>query len=82
MFIHTYDLIKDVDANSVINWHVAAFETPRQNRKEITKWCYQTYGTPGMNPHTTQIRWKDSIQYGEVYFSSKEDLMMFVLRWS
>jgi hypothetical protein len=74
MFIHTYEL--------ETAWQVAAFKTPKENRREITRWCYQTFGTPGMNTLTKQTRWKDSIQYGEIYFGSKEDLMMFVLRWS
>jgi hypothetical protein len=80
MFIHTYEQMKDW--RDATPWLVAAFESPRQNRSEITRWCYQTFGTPGMNTLTKQTRWKDSIQYGEVYFISKEDLMMFVLRWS
>ncbi len=80
MFIHTYELMKSW--SGATPWLVAAFESPRQNRSEITRWCYQTFGTPGMNTLTKQTRWKDSIQYGEVYFISKEDLMMFVLRWS
>ena len=82
MFIHTYDLIKDVLYSSEGSWYIAAFETPRQNRPEITKWCYKTFGAPGMNHLTKQIRWKDGILYGEIYFSRKEDLEWFVLRWS
>ena len=80
MFIHTYKHM--MDWRDDIPWHVAAFETPRQNRPEITSWCYKTFGAPGMNHLTKQIRWKDSIQYGEVYFNRKEDLEWFVLRWS
>ncbi len=80
MFIHTYEQVKDWRGATL--WLVAAFMTPKENRKEITKWCYKTDGAPGMNTFTKQTRWKDSIQYGEVYFISKEDLMMFVLRWS
>ncbi len=82
MFIHTYAQPHDWRGDPDTTWLVAAFETPRQNRPEITKWCYQTFGPPGMNHLTHQIRWKDSIQYGEVYFSNQEDLTMFVLRWS
>jgi len=80
MFIHTYQ--QGIDWRGANPWQVAAFMTPKENRREITRWCYQTFGTPGMNTLTKQTRWKDSIQYGEVYFGSKEDLMMFVLRWS
>ncbi len=80
MFIHTYEQVKDWRGATL--WLVAAFMTPKENRAEITRWCYKTYGAPGMNTLTKQTRWKDSIQYGEVYFISKEDLMMFVLRWS
>ncbi len=81
MFIHTYQESKDWRGGNMY-WHVAAFNTPKENRKEITKWCYKTFGTPGMNHLTKQIRWKDSIQYGEVYFDHQKDLEWFVLRWS
>lgn len=81
MFVHTYTQSKDWRDYST-SWKVAAFMTPKENRKEITKWCYKTFGAPGMNHLTKQIRWKDSIQYGEVYFSNQKDLEWFVLRWS
>ncbi len=81
MFIHTYTQPRDW-RDPDINWLVAAFKTPKENRAEITKWCYQTFGAPGMNHLTKQIRWKDSIQYGEVYFRNQDDQLMFVLRWS
>jgi hypothetical protein len=80
MFIHTYELMKEW--GGATPWLVAAFESPRQNRSEITRWCYQTFGTPGMNHLTQQTRWKDSIQYGEIYFIDQKDLEWFVLRWS
>ncbi len=80
MFIHTYIQMKDW--RGADEWRVAAFLTPKENRSEITKWCYKTYGAPGMNHLTHQIRWKDSIRYGEVYFSRQEDLEWFLLRWS
>ena len=79
MFIHTYQQLKEwSDAPS---WHVASFMTPKEKRKEITRWCYKTFGSPGMNHLTKQIRWKDSIQYGEVYFKHEKDLILFSLRW-
>ncbi len=81
MFIHTYTQPRDW-RDPDINWLVAAFKTPKENRKEITRWCYKTFGPPGMNHLTKQVRWKDSIQYGEVYFSNQEDQLMFVLKWS
>jgi hypothetical protein len=80
LFIHTYEHIKDW--RDATPWLVATFETPRQNRSEIARWCYQTFGAPGMNTLTKQTRWKDSIQYGEVYFNRKEDLTWFLLRWA
>ncbi len=80
MFIHTYEQQPDWRIKTA--WLVAAFMTPKENRKEITKWCYKTYGAPGMNTFTKQTRWKDSIQYGEVYFRDEKDLEWFVLRWS
>ena len=63
-------------------WHVAAFKAKREQRPEITRWCYKTYGEPGYNYNTHELRWKDSIQYGEIYFSRLEDLEWFVLRWA
>ncbi len=80
MFVHTYQ--HQEDWRDPVPWHVAAFLTPKENRKEITRWCYKTFGIPGMNHLTKQIRWKDSIQYGEVYFINQKDLEWFVLRWS
>lgn len=80
MFIHTYEQMKDW--RDATPWLVAAFMTSKENRKEITKWCYKTFGTPGMNHLTKQIRWKDSIQYGEIYFIDQKDLEWFVLRWT
>jgi len=82
MFIHTYTEKIDWRYPEVSDWQVAAFQTPRQNRSEITSWCYKTFGPPGLDHLTHQIRWKDSIQWGEVYFSNREDLMMFVMRWT
>ncbi len=81
MFIHTYTQPRD-GRDPDINWLVAAFETPRENRPEITSWCYKTFGPPGINHLTQQVRWKDSIRYGEVYFLNQEDRLMFILRWS
>jgi len=80
MHIHTYTHKKDW--RNETPWLVAAFMTPKENRKEITRWCYKTFGTPGMNHLTRQIRWKDSIQFGEVYFMHEKDLEWFLLRWS
>lgn len=80
MFIHTYQQIKDW--RDATPWHVAAFMTPKEYRPEMTRWCYKTFGPPGMNHLTKQIRWKDGIQYGEVYFNRKEDLEWFLLRWA
>jgi len=81
MFIHTYTQPTDWRDNET-SWHVAAFMTPKENRKEITKWCYKTFGPPGFRHLTHDTRWKDSIQYGEVYFSREQDLSWFSLRWS
>jgi hypothetical protein len=80
MFIHTYTQQKDWRDTST-SWKVAAFLVSKEHRREITRWCYKTFGAPGMNHLTKQIRWKDSIQYGEVYFSNQKDLEWFVLRW-
>ncbi len=80
MFIHAYEQMKDW--RDATPWHVAAFMTPKENRKEITRWCYQTFGAPGMNTLTKQTRWKDSIQYGEAYFRHEKDLTLFILRWA
>jgi hypothetical protein len=80
MFIHTYQQGKDW--RDATPWHVAAFTTPKEYRSEITRWCYQTFGSPGMNHLTKQIRWKDSVHYGEVYFKHEKDLTLFILKWS
>lgn len=81
MQLHAYETRKD---HSIYGdtWYVAAFKAKQQQRPEITRWCYQTYGEPGYRYDTAEIRWKDSIQYGEIHFSRESDLEWFVLRWS
>lgn len=79
MFIHTYDLKKDVDGSGGGPWHVAAFASPT-NYYEIAEWCNKVFG-PGGYHDTPQARWKDDIFYGEAWFKNKEDLEWFVLRW-
>jgi hypothetical protein len=78
MFIHTYDLKKDVDGCGGGPWHVAAFTNPK-NYYEIAEWCHKTFGEPGY--HDKPTRWKDDIYYGEISFRNKEDLEWFMLRW-
>lgn len=82
MFIHTYQTQTKDPRWSDYSWHAAAFESPRQNRAEITRWCYRTFGPAGRPPGATGTRWKDSIRFGEIYFRDHKDLIMFVLRWS
>ena len=82
MFIHTYTH-KNYDslAPEIERWHVAAFTLPK-DYYEIYDWCYHTFGPSGFNHLTHQTRWADEIRHGEAYFSRKEDLEWFVLRWS
>lgn len=82
MFIHTYTQ-KNYDAwnPEIEKWHVAAFTLPK-NHNDMYDWCYKTFGQPGFNNLTHKTRWGDEIRHGEVYFSRKEDLEWFVLRWS
>lgn len=80
MYIHTYTQPRDW-RDPDVNWLVAAFTAPKETRPEITRWCYKTFGPPGMNHLTRQVRWKDSIQYGEVYFKDAGDLTLFTLKW-
>jgi hypothetical protein len=70
MFIHTYDEY----------WNqghaVAAFSTPTIDQIcKMKTWCRASYGEPG-------DRWLDQIIHGEVLFTDKRDLTLFVLRWS
>ena len=79
--LHAHKNVKDHTIYGNI-WHVATFKTKLEQRPEIRRWCYKIYGEPGYNYNTHELRWKDSIQYGEIYFSRPEDLEWFVLRWS
>lgn len=81
MFIHDYQCF---GTTSDEEWYVAAFKQPTKVNDvvDIRNWCYSAFGEPGFNHLTHQYRWKDNINYGEVYFSSKEDLLMFKLGWS
>ena len=82
MFIHTYET-QNTNANwSDYGWYVAAFESPMENSREITRWCYRTFGPAGKPKGAVETRWKDSIRFGEIYFRDHKDLVMFVLRWS
>ena len=81
MFIHTYETNSDFLTDKPCKY-VAAFESKRENRAEIQKWCHKTFGPSGYLPLTHETRWKNSITWGEVYFSRIEDLEWFVLRWS
>lgn len=86
MFIHTYNLQRDEDGAGEGPWHVAAFTVPAsagpKHFTNISMWCHATFGTPGFNHLTHQTRWKDEIFHGEAYFSRKEDLEWFLLRWA
>jgi hypothetical protein len=82
MFIHTYRTQQKDPQWSDYGWHVAAFESPIENRSEITRWCYKTFGPAGRPSGATETRWKDSIRFGEIYFKHDTDLALFLLRWS
>jgi hypothetical protein len=71
MIIHTYDEYWNE------GYAVAAFPQPHHVHKviELRGWCIEAYGEPGH-------RWKDNIQFGEVLFQDKQDLALFLLRWS
>lgn len=71
-----------IDSYDFNDWHMAAFESKKEGRAEMTKWCYHTFGPPGFRHLTHDTRWKDGIQFGEIYFARKQDLEWFVLRWS
>lgn len=66
MFIHTYE-----DNNG---WNVAAFSLSVEQTLKIKFWCQETYGR-------STSRWKDDLIYGEARFASKDDLLLFTLRW-
>ena len=62
--------------------YMAAFK--KQDPKkilEIRKWCYQTFGTPGIRVDTDTIVWQDDVQNGEIVFDREENLMLFVLKF-
>ena len=81
MFIRTR-IVKNCDPLAPEkSFHRAEFTLPK-NYREIIDWCHATYGAPGFLLDGKQTRWADDIWYGEVYFRDKEDLVLFVLRWS
>lgn len=76
MFIYTYKSFRVPLRPS--GFDVAAFPTPDDDqRREISAWCYQMFGEPGAGE-----RWVDGIRYGEILFSNKSDLTLFILKWS
>ena len=82
MFVHAYESVL-LYKHGPTHWYIAAFQNHKQvDLGAIRRWCYQTYGVPGIHVDTDEIRWQDNIKFGEVRFSRKEDLEWFVLRWS
>jgi hypothetical protein len=62
--------------------YMAAFKGQSAERTtEIRKWCYQTFGTPGIRVDTDEIIWQDGVQNGEIVFDREENLMLFVLKF-
>ena len=83
MYIHAYEIPVDVlDSDNEV-WYVAAFKqlTKVDDVVAMKQWCWKIFGEPEFNHLTCQTRWKDDIVYGAVYFSRKQDLEWFVLRW-
>lgn len=81
MFIHTYETQRQDPKWSDYGWYVAAFKTSIEQQKEITRWCYRTFGPAGRPKGATETRWKNSIRFGEIHFKNQKDLAWFVLRW-
>lgn len=49
----------------------------------VRKWCYETYGTPGLRPESMYTRWHDMIlNIGRIYFAREEDVSLFLLKWT
>ena len=82
MLISTYESQRKDAKWSDYDWYVAAFKTPKENRAEITRWCYKTFGPAGRPKGIAETRWKDSIRFGEIWFKNQSDREWFVLRWS
>jgi len=49
---------------------------------EIAVWCRQTYGMPGFNFDDIDMRWRDQLYDGAVYFRDESDMELFVLKWA
>ena len=79
MQINTY--VTDFDYLYNEKWYVAVFKIKQEQCTEITRWCYKTYGKEGYSYNTYDLRWRDNIHDGEIYFSRKSDLEWFLLRW-
>ena len=80
MQIHHYPIPDHVEGRQR---YMAAFRRQDPKKiKEIRQWCYNTYGDPGHQVNTAEIRWIDDVGAGEVVFRREEDLLLFVLKWS
>jgi hypothetical protein len=82
MFIHTYEIDKDVLQCGKGQWYYVAFNHMHGGYKEIATWCYNTFGYPGPQTDTQYPRWKDGIIYGEIAFNNEQDRTLFVLKWA
>jgi hypothetical protein len=72
--------------NGESHWYMACIwlspKETAETKKEIQKWCYQTYGEQGLRVNTLDIVWLDELDSGSVSFNRERDLAMFLLRWS
>lgn len=66
--------------------HTISFESTdlaNLDLNAVRKWCYETYGSPGLRPESMYTRWRDfSIQVGRIYFAHEEDVSLFLLKWT
>ncbi len=82
MFIHVYPFIHPADPYT--QRFMAAFAASKQHpsdQHKIRQWCYETFGGAGYCADTNEIRWHDSIHFGEIEFNREEDLSLFLLKW-
>ena len=66
--------------STVQGYYCAAWGSNVTNN-EVSKWCHEIFGSPGINQITYNDRWVDSIVFSEVFFKSEADLLLFKLKW-
>jgi len=67
---------KIFEYNSPGPWHYAVLDSHCQLYLTVADWCLDNFGVDGFH------NWVTSVDKSAYFFQKKEDLILFILRWS